>query len=99
MEEMIENGRPQVLVGDFNFCYISASSNATSQYLQQSSFKQLIQEPTHLEGNLLDQAHLRDTKGNLQHTVMLHSKYYTDHKALALLIEKGNNNIYIHDQY
>ena len=48
----------------------------------------MISEPTHIEGNLLDQAYLRDTKGELDLTVELHSKYYTDHKGLAIIIKK-----------
>ena len=89
MKEMIKIGKPQLLVGDFNFCYLDASSNPTYQYLHQSFFKQLIYEPTHLEGNLLDQTHLRDMKGNLHYTARLHSRYYTDHKALELFLDKG----------
>ena len=64
LEDMIEMGEPQLLVGDFNFCYLHASSNATGKYLRQSNFKQLINEPTHIEGNLIDQAHFRDTTEN-----------------------------------
>ena len=89
LREMIEEGKPQLLLGDFNFCYLESSSNSTGKFLQQSKFKQIIHEPTHLEGNLLDQAHLRDINGEFQYTVKLHSKYYTDHKGIALLIQKG----------
>ena len=48
----------------------------------------MLSEPTHIEGNLLDQAYLRDLKGELDLTVELHSKYYTDHKGLAIIITK-----------
>ena len=88
IEDMIENGKPQLLVGDFNNCYLDSSINPSRTYLSQKQFKQLIGEPTHIEGNLIDQAHLRDTRGELEYTVALHSKYYTDHKAIALLLKK-----------
>ena len=86
IQELVVTGKPQLLVGDFNFCYLDRSSNT---YLQNYNFKQLIEEPTHIEGNILDHAYLRDPNWNLQWKVMLTSKYYTDHKALALLIDKG----------
>ena len=88
IEDMIQNGKPQLLVGDFNYCYLDSSSNSSRNYLFQKQFKQVIQEPTHIEGNLLDQAHLRDTGGELEYTVALHSKYYTDHKAVTLILKK-----------
>ena len=87
--EVIEPGKPLLLVGDFNFCYLGETTNTTCNFLQSLNFKQLIEEPTHLEGNLLDQAHLKDTRRILTWTGKLHTKYYTDHKAIALLIKKG----------
>ena len=86
---MVDTGRPQLILGDFNFCYLDGKSNKFCKDLESSHFKQLIEEPTHLEGNLLDHAYLRNIDGNLDCTVMLNSKYYTDHKAVALVIEKG----------
>ena len=86
---MLEDGKPHLLVGDFNYCYLDCSSNSASKYLRSSEFKQLVKEPTHLEGNLLDQAHIRDINGNLQCSIILHSKYYSDHKGLAITIKKG----------
>ena len=87
--DMIETGKPQLVVGDFNFCYLESSSNFTSKYLHFNNFKQLITEPTHLEGNLLDQAHFRDIEEDLQCQVKLHSKYYTDHKGVAIIVKKS----------
>ena len=89
LEDMIKRVRPQLVVGDFNFCYLDSSSNTTSNYLRSNNFEQLIKEPTHIEGNLLDQAHLRNIEGDLRCTVQLHSKYYTDHKGLAIIVKKS----------
>jgi exonuclease III len=89
LEDMIKRVRPQLVVGDFNFCYLDSSSNSTSNYLRRNNFEQLIKEPTHIEGNLLDQAHLRNVNGDLRCTIKLHSKYYTDHKGLAIIVKKG----------
>ena len=89
LENMTKKVRPQLVVGDFNFCFLDSSSNSSRQYLRRNNFEQLIKEPTHIEGNLLDQAHLRNMKGDLRCTVQLHSKYYTDHKGLAIIVKKG----------
>ena len=88
-QDMIKRVRPQLVVGDFNFCYFDSSSNSTSNYLRRNNFEQLVKEPTHIAGNLLDQAHLRNIKGDLMCTIQLHSKYYTDHKGLAIIVKKG----------
>ena len=82
--------KPQLILGDFNFCYMDKNFNATKNFLEKEKFKQLIIEPTHIEGNLLDQAYLRDTDRTLEVEAETHSKYYTDHKGLALIIKKGN---------
>ena len=80
--------KPELIVGDFNFCHISNTPNPTRKYLQEHKFNQLVREPTHIEGNLLDQALMRDERGINEYSVELHSKYYTDHKAVAIMVNK-----------
>ena len=89
LEDMIEKEKPQLVVGDFNFCCLDTRSNSTTKYLRRNKFEQLIKEPTHIAGNILDQAHLRNIRRDLRYTVILHSKYYTDHKGLAIIVKKG----------
>ena len=89
LEEMIEKEKPQLVVGDFNFCHLDSPSNTTTTYLRRNKFEQLIKEPTHIAGNILDQAHLMNIGRDLMYTVTLHSKYYTDHKGLAIIVKKG----------
>ena len=48
----------------------------------------MIDEPTHIEGHLQDQAYLKDKNDTLQCTIELQSKYYIDHKGLAININK-----------
>ena len=88
IESLTNREKPQLIIGDFNFCYLTHTSNATRAYLLGDNFKQLIQEPTHIDGHLLDQAYLRDSDAILDCTVEVHSKYYTDHKGLAIVIKK-----------
>ena len=53
------------------------------------NFSQLVRRPTHIEGNLLDQAYLRDSNGMLEITAETQSKYYSDHKGIAIIATKA----------
>ena len=83
---MKTEGRATIIIGDFNFCYLDHPCNTTKKYLENQNFSQLINEPTHIEGHVLDQAYI---KGKMEAIAITHSKYYTDHKGLAILIRKG----------
>ena len=81
--------KPQLIIGDFNFCFKEGSLNPTLKYLQDNEFKQLIKEATQIEGNLLDQAHVRDVRDRNKYIVEVQSKYYSDHKGLAVVVKTG----------
>ena len=93
MEEMITDEKPHLVLGDLNFCYMDNPNNPTRKYLENRRFSQIITSPTHIEGNLLDQAYLRDDNGELECATQLHSKYYTDHKGLAIIIRYLGNTL------
>ena len=87
LETLIDREKPFLVIGDFNFCFLDDSTNQTKRYLKENFFSQLVNEPTHIDGNLIDQAHVRDTKNVNKYSIELHSKYYTDHKGMAVLIK------------
>ena len=88
--EMLDcKDRPVLVVGDVNFCYLTSGVNQTKQFLISKQFTQIIKEPTHIEGHLLDQAYMRDCNETLSWTVEVQSKYYTDHKGLAIIIKEN----------
>ena len=82
--------KPLLLIGDFNFCYRDEKSNPSKKYLSTQDFIQLIDEPTHIEGHLLDQAYIRDKEKKLNWTVDVQSKYFSDHKALAIMVKMSD---------
>ena len=88
LETFLDSEKPLLVVGDFNFCFMENSSNPTKKYFMENFFDQLVQEPTHIEGNLLDHAYMRDLKRVNKYKTELHSKYYTDHKGVAILIKR-----------
>ena len=91
LKAMTNSRKPVLVIGDFNFCYLHGSPNSTKKYMNENRFLQLVSEPTHIEGNLLDQAHLRDVTGNLESKAEVQSKYYTDHKSINIIIKKKGN--------
>ena len=84
IELMKTEGKPYLITGDFNFSYLENPGNLTRKYLEIQKFNQLINQPTHIEGHILDQAYL---KGTVVASAETHSKYYTDHKGLAMIIK------------
>ena len=82
------DGKPVLITGDFNFCFLNDSNNPTKLYLKSKNFSQLINEPTHTEGHVLDQAYL---KGNMAASAETHWKYYTDHRGLAIILSRGTS--------
>ena len=86
IEDIKTEEKPNLVLGDLNFCYLDKPNNPTRKYLETQRFRQIITNPTHIEGNLLDQAYIRDDNGELECNSELHSKYYTDHKGLAIII-------------
>ena len=86
LERMIRRDRSTLIVGDFNYCHLS-DNNALKRFLQTSNFSQIVKGPTHIEGHLLDQAHVRDIKQTHKYIEELHSKYYSDHKAISLIVK------------
>ena len=88
---LIDFWRPTIIIGDFNYCYNSPSTNPLREFLNIHDFKQLIKEPTHIDGNIIDQIHLRDCEDTLMIENFLHSKYYTDHRGVAIVIKQGKD--------
>ena len=81
---------PQMVVGDLNFHYLEEGANSTKKFFKKENYSQLIMEPTHIEGNILDQAYVRDESGLLKITAEIQTKYYTDHRAIAMVVKHGN---------
>ena len=88
---MDSQARPLLVIGDFNFCYLATETNQTKKFFSSKQFTQIIKEPTHIEGHLLDHAYVRDVDENLKWTAKVHSKYYTDHKGLAIIVKEKNH--------
>ena len=51
-------------------------------------FTQLVCEPTHIEGNILDHVYWRDPTDAWNLDVARYSPFYTDHDAILVTLKK-----------
>ena len=93
LSTMIDKEKPTLLIGDFNFCYHSSSAKLLKDFFKSKQFKQLIKEPTHIDGNIIDQAYLKDCKDGLRTKNFIHSKYFSDHRGINIIIKQGDINM------
>ena len=87
--KMLTDGKPSLITGDFNICYLINRNNRMSQGLQGNGFNQLVNEATHIRGGYIDHAYWRD-----QHEVWdkpmidQYSPYYSDHDGICITLNK-----------
>ena len=88
VEKHTDKNSPYLIIGDLNFCYLGNEGKHFRTTLNKLKFTQIIEKPTHIEGGLLDHAYVRNLNGQLMFKSELRSKYYTDHKGIAVIIKK-----------
>ena len=83
--KLIPNEDPVIILGDFNL-HPKESNNHYSSFINRmatSGFTQIIDKPTHKEGNILDHVYVRSIDiANWQ----FHHPYYSDHDAICLRV-------------
>ena len=83
--ENINPDKPTIICGDFNIDY-NKNKNLTSQ-VEILGFNQLINVPTHIQGNIIDHFYIRYP--NTISTPSLHPVYYSDHDAICVYLKKS----------
>ena len=71
------------IFGDFNICYKTESNHAVVKHLLDIGFQQLVEEPTHSEGRLLDHVYVRNPSST--YTIFQHSLPYLDHDMIHVI--------------
>ena len=85
--ELIAPDKNTVLCSDFNIWYPSTRNNRVNKYLEQKVFTQLMNEPTNIQGRLLDHFYFRPRqKDQLKTEVFRYSPYYADYDAICTTI-------------
>ena len=82
LKHLIPLNKTTLICGDFNICYIASRNNKVTKWLEDNRFKQLVQEPTHTKGRLIDHYYVRTCKEvPLVTDLLRYSPYYSDHDA------------------
>ena len=87
LTKLIDQRRTTLIVGDFNLCYYENQRNRLVQGLIGLGFNQLVHQPTHIRGRIIDHAYFKDLTNQIQLTIERHTPYYTDHDALCICID------------
>ena len=86
---LINSGNHTLILGDFNICYNSQSSDLLFHTLRCLGFKQLVKSPTHKDGRLIDHVFLFSPDSNVSYEVLQQAQYYTDHDLIKVI--QGKN--------
>ena len=84
LERWIPSEKPAAILGDLNWNYLESFSNPMKEYLLSKDFKQLVNEPTHDAGNLIDHAYVNQELLKLNVTLSKYCIEYSDHDILQI---------------
>ena len=79
---LLDTSKQTVILGDFNLCYLSQRNHPIFKFLESIDFHQMVENPTHIEGRLIDLVFLND--GNLKVDIRQIAQYFTDHDLLEI---------------
>ena len=93
LKVLIDNSKPNLITGDLNLCFTKNGTNSITKGLQDSGFKQLVTEATHIQGGLIDHVYWRDERSPRfeDPKVERYSQYYSDHDALMVTLVRLAN--------
>ena len=88
---LINHEKSTLIVGDFNACYNENFSNPLIKGILSMNFKQLVQQPTHIRGRLIDHAYILNPKNDHEIFTERYSPYFTDHDAICITLRNKKN--------
>ena len=84
MQWVIATHDPNVILGDFNEDFFKAG--VVSNFLTQFKFTQIVTQPTHIRGSLLDHIYLKDDlKNSHLFSTLVKAAHYSDHDPVFVL--------------
>ena len=93
IKRMIDPTRICIISGDFNLNYLTESNNIIIKELHRLGFKQMMDEPTHMQGGIIDHLYIycppfyKDVV--IKSTLI--SAFYTDHFGIHIKLFKKEN--------
>ena len=88
LEKIEDITKVTIIMGDFNLCYNENRCNRLIQGLLGLGFNQLVQEPTHVRGRIIDHVYFLDPIKKFKISLERYSPYYTDHDAFCITISE-----------
>ena len=87
---MVTHGKPTLITGDFNICFLNHSGNRMSKGLEKMGFNQKIRKATHIKGGHIDHAYWRDGVNVWKDPeIVMYAPYYSDHDASCITLIKS----------
>ena len=81
-----------VICGDLNINYLKDPMNKVGAELINRGFRQIVKEPTHKEGSLLDHLYFHTPKEDFEITdIFQHPLYFSDHDAICVQVKYVQN--------
>jgi exonuclease III len=88
--EMMTPGKPIIITGDFNICFMNHGKNRMSKGLiDNEGLQQLMMEPTHILGGHIDHVYWKDHLHIWMEPILeRYTPYYSDHDASCITLVK-----------
>ena len=86
LKSVLDVGRSTIITGDFNLCFRENRGNKIIDYLLGVGFNQIVRDPTHIKGRVIDHAYWLDIKQKYNVELERYSPYYSDHDGLCITI-------------
>ena len=87
LEDFIQSKNDLAVIGDTNINYLSEDDNFT-KFMKNKKFVQMIQQPTHESGGLLDQIYINESLSKKNPKCFQKAVYFSDHDAIYLHVPK-----------
>ena len=88
--DILDLSKSTLVVGDINMCNRKRPVNVLKTFLDELGFTETIRQATHIDGGHLDHAYILNVGNFKEPAVHLVSKYYSDHDALCICLQKSS---------
>ena len=83
--KLARDPRPCYIVGDFNLNFMRDPQDQIIKKILSNGFKQIVSEPTHIAGSLLDHVYVKRVLHEPK--IALNFLYYSDHAAVSVFLK------------
>ena len=87
LRTLLSSNKNTLILGDFNSNAVCLNKNFILSELENWNFKQLVQNPTHVQGGVIDHCYITNTFPIGSVLVSQKPVYYTDHDIITVTIK------------